>query len=491
MAMIRSERPSCVWVSPSDINGRIDATYFHCDYLPLDSFLAHFPKHEVVELDRFLSKPRRVLYQKTTSFASGEAPESAVPFISGVDIDGPTMTINWQSVRYVEQWMLEKYPKGRLIDGSLLIKVKGPHQHTAFVTRADRTALVSGTVFFAGVRGINPYYLAAYLSSRSGTAWRTRLRTNTTVEFIGNEELRAVPVLLPDRGIQDYIGAKVELAERCRAEGAKEHSDACTRLDAIWSWETIAGRLGSTATARAHLVDCNLFDDRLDPEFYQQKYLVLAEWLNGKACWELRELVGPPIKGVQPSYDVNGRIPALTVTHVDPFVLEREGATGFVTEAWLIANPRARIEAGELLYTVTGPPLGETVVVEELHLPAAVNSHVARVSPKGSFRFPHLLAGMLNSPLGQLLTTRYCKGIRQKELYPEDFLRFRFPKMEDSQVRLLDQKFRAACRLAQRSRSLVGEAKTDVEALIDGTLDTKAILSGKLKPPTEEEVLGA
>ena len=36
-----------------------------------------------------------------------------------------------------------------------------------------------------------------------------------------------------------------------------------------------------------------------------------------------------------------------------------------------------------------------------------------------------------------------------------------------------------------------GEAKADVEALIDGTLDTNAILSGKLKPPTEREVLGA
>ena len=50
---------------------------------------------------------------------------------------------------------------------------------------------------------------------------------------------------------------------------------------------------------------------------------------------------------------------------------------------------------------------------------------------------------------------------------------------------------RSALVLTHRATSLVEEAKADVEALIDGTLDTNAILSGKLKPPTEREVLGA
>ena len=275
MATIRSERPSCVWVSPSDINGRIDATYFDCDYLPLDSFLAHFPKSEVLALDRFLSKPRRVLYQKTTSFALSEAPDGAVPFISGVDIDGATMTINWESVRYVEQWMHEKYPKGRLVNGSLLIKVKGPHQHTAFVTKADRTALVSGTVFFAGVRGINPYYLAAYLSSQPGNAWRTRLRTNTTVEFIGNEELRAVPVLLPDPRIQDYIGAKVELAERCRGRANTLRGEALTRFDHLLKTDRF-----QPARDLTNLIGVEQLSERLTSEFYLPRYFDLDAHLG-------------------------------------------------------------------------------------------------------------------------------------------------------------------------------------------------------------------
>ena len=59
--------------------------------------------------------------------------------------------------------------------------------------------------------------------------------------------------------------------------------------------------------------------------------------------------------------DSDGTVPALTVTHVDPFVLDRNGVSELVEDAWLSRNARARIEPGELLYTVTGPPLGETV----------------------------------------------------------------------------------------------------------------------------------
>jgi hypothetical protein len=42
--------------------------------------------------------------------------------------------------------------------------------------------------------------------------------------------------------------------------------------------------------------------------------------------------------------------------------------------------------------------------------------------------------------------------------------------------------------LAKEASRLITEAKTDVEALIEGTLDIDAILSGKVKPPTWETV---
>jgi hypothetical protein len=47
---------------------------------------------------------------------------------------------------------------------------------------------------------------------------------------------------------------------------------------------------------------------------------------------------------------------------------------------------------------------------------------------------------------------------------------------------------KGALSLKHRSMLLVEEAKADVEALIEGTLDVDAILAGKLKAPTAEDI---
>ena len=338
--------------------------------------------------------------------------------------------------------------------------------------------------------GVSSAYLSAYLNSRLGQLQISATARALSSAIFSLEDLRAVEVPLPDRRIQDYIGAKVELAERCRSHSVKLRSQALEFLAQSWAWGNRgpAELQDEAASQIAHTVEPRIFEDRLDPEFYRPSLLAVDRWLDGQPCWRLSELVEAPVKGVQPSYDSDGTVPALTVTHVDPFVLDRNGVSELVEDAWLSRNARARIEAGELLYTVTGPPLGETVVVEEFHLPAAVNSHVARVALRPHFEFPHLVAGMLNSPLGQLQTTRYSKGIRQKELYPVDFVRFRFPKLSSQTCTRLERDLAASCRLVEEARVLVEQAKADVEALIEGTLDVQAILAGTVKAPTADDI---
>ncbi|MCK9521430.1 MAG: hypothetical protein M0R76_00090 [Proteobacteria bacterium] len=394
---------------------------------------------------------------------------------------------NWVSMQ--EHLQLKRF---KLKPYDVLVTLKGVGACKVNIFLLSDTAIHSREVGVLRLQdGADAPFLSAYLRAKYGKLLLRQGTLGTAQVTLATSYLRQLPVPFPDQRIRSFIGAKVELAGRFLLESRTFHEEASSALAKHWAWTAAEESIAAVGATKAHMVDCEIFDDRLDSEFYQPRFLALSDWLTERECWDLGELVEPPAKGVQPTYDLAGTIPALTVTHVDPFLLERANATGFVTETWLRANPRARIEAGELLFTVTGPPLGETVVVEDFHLPAAVNSHIARVRTKDAFPYPHLLAAMLNSPLGRLMTTRFCKGIRQKELYPEDFLRFRFPRIPETQVTPLDRKFQNSCRLAERARALIQEAKADVEALIDGTLDTKAILSGKLKPPTEEEVLGA
>src|SRR5690554_2609952 len=98
MSHILKTTPSCAVVPPEEIKGRIDASYYDEKYNDLDQELSRFEKKQKVLLGELLDFPRRILYQKTTTFEHPNIPEGAIPFISGVDLDGDTMSINWNRV---------------------------------------------------------------------------------------------------------------------------------------------------------------------------------------------------------------------------------------------------------------------------------------------------------------------------------------------------------------------------------------------------------
>ena len=482
MATMQSQSPSCVWVGPKDIGGRIDASYFRQDYLSLDSSLAHFPECDVVILDRLLMNPRRVLYQKTTSYSKEGAPEGAVPFISGVDLDGSTMTVNWSSVRYVGRWMLESYPKGRLTDGSLLIKVKGPHQHTAFASRATRTALVSGTVLFSQVQGCNPFYLAAYLSSLHGTAWRSRLRTNTTVEFIGNRELRAVPVPLPDRRVQDYIGAKVELAERCRAISVEQHSKLAEELKELY--RGCPCDLQPVLSSEVTPTEIDRF--RLDAWYHQRHFIMLTEWLRGNRDFiRLQEVASLSSDRWSPAEHFQSTFRYIEISNIDP-------STGHVSHADLpieSAPSRARklVRRYDVLMSTVRPNRGAVGLVPDTldKSVATTGFAVVRATKKKDAFF---LLAVLRHPASTAQLMRCNTGSAypaiEESVLPQIWIPGAKPEVRATLgARVLRQTI-----LLQVAVDLVTEARNDVEALLEGNLDLDAILRGKLKAPTADDV---
>lgn len=359
---------------------------------------------------------------------------------------------------------------------------------------AAKAATVDNHVSIIRLRGkqILPPYLCAFLNSSPGKAWSEWGTTGSTrLLELSVDKVSRFQIPLPDRRVQEYIGARVSLASRFYSEAQHLRAKATDVLRKEWNLDDIERAVARLSRRQAHLVAPDVLSDRWDAGYYQPWHLHVADELDQRDCWKVSDLIHPPTKGIQPSYEQDGTIPALTVTHIDPFIIDRRNAVQAVTTKWLESNERARIHPNEVLITVTGPPLGEAAVVEDFHLPSAVNSDVAHMRMLSSFPFPNLLAAMLNSPLGQWQTVRFCKGVRQKHLYPEDLLGFRFPKLPALALEALEDDFRTACVLLEKARAFVDEAKSDVEALVDGTLDTAAILSGRLKAPTYEGLVQA
>ena len=412
---------------------------------------------------------------------------SSVPMFRPADMDG--WWLSTESAPLVMAAFEELHEKARVVPGDIVLAIAGTVGKVGRVPPHVLRGCINGSSARIRPNSSVCSYLLAYLNSTYGQSALLRMGVGSVQKHLNLEDLPEVPVVVPDGPIQRYIGQKVELAERCRCEGMDTRTKGVNALREYWGLDRLEQEVTRLATERAHTLPPMLFADRLDAEYYQPWHLYVADELDQCDCWTLRDLIHPPAKGAQPAYEPDGSIPALTVTHIDPYVIDRRNASQAVTQQWMDANQRAKIHSGELLLTVTGPPLGEAVVAEAFHLPAAINSHIARIRMQIGFPFPNLLAAMLNSPLGQWQTKRYCKGVQQKELYPDDLLCFRFPKVPQNMLASLEDDLRKACLFLEAAIVLVTKAKADVEALIEGTLDTAAILSGRLKPPTYEDLV--
>ena len=79
---------------------------------------------------------------------------------------------------------------------------------------------------------------------------------------------------------------------------------------------------------------------------------------------------------------------------------------------------------------------------------------------------------------------RYSRGIRQCRVCPEDIGALLIPVPSRDDQRFIGDRVVCYQDLRECAVDFVNVAKADVEALIEGTLDTKDILSGKLKPPS-------
>ena len=70
---------------------------------------------------------------------------------------------------------------------------------------------------------------------------------------------------------------------------------------------------------------------------------------------------------------------------------------------------RSRLEAGDVLMTITGR-VGSAAVVRKEHLPANINQHIARLRVDTELCRPEFLSEWLNCPAGQQLSNRPVSG---------------------------------------------------------------------------------
>lgn len=211
--------PTIVSLKPVQLENRLDADYYGPGFLANHDRLVR-SGIRTARLRSLVKLGRRAVYFSTDTMQANEAPKSWIPFLTADDLSEDGCSINLDAQRRVSPAFAAEYPNGILRENELLVKVKGPNQTTAYNShKPNRDVLISGTIWGALVdlASVDPHFLVAVLTSPYGATARTRLRTNTNIEFLAPDDL--LGVLLPwprERLVQQFIGDKLRQAEKLR-----------------------------------------------------------------------------------------------------------------------------------------------------------------------------------------------------------------------------------------------------------------------------------
>ncbi|MFD5879571.1 restriction endonuclease subunit S domain-containing protein [Streptomyces yangpuensis] len=464
------------WVTAKDLRHRLDADFYRPEYLEFDhrAEARGLKMRQVVEISSLVTDGTH----KTPSYV-----DSGVPFLSAknirngfVDAGSGHKYVSAAEFDQLERWNCAPRPDDVLVAKSGSIGSAGLAKGAY-----DRFAVFESAAIIRP-SGVSPAYLSAYLNSRLGQLQIRRNSKGAVIRHLHLEDLREVEVPLPDPRIQDYIGAKVELAERCRAAAEDHWQKAVGLFQSLFAWSAPPQFSLTSVPAVAEL------SGRLDPKYYRREYLdAVREIMACEHGWEpIGDLVAEVSNGIEYRQFCSDGVPYLTVTNVGDGDLDTDGAPRIPVDAPV--SDRGRIVESDVLVVRTGS-IGQAAVVQRDAANAIISSHFIRLRlHKGDLGQGAWLAFFLNTELGKALQFRIAYGAVQPQIGQDELLRLPVPRLKAEVRRALVRGFLLRSALRAHARRLVNEAKADIEALVEGTLDVQAILSRTVKAPTADDI---
>jgi len=492
---ILSEKPAATIIESSMIDRRMDAGCFQPMYL----------KNEDTLLNGSVPSARLgTLYTKGNY---GSLPDSVDYATSGVALirgtDLQSMAVNLVDAVRVPAHYFDQFKKAQINSGDILMLVKGASidrsDSVAMFPETEDKAIANGSVFIirANHKKINSKFLLAVMTSESFLLQKRRGSSNTGALYNDLDTIKAFIVPIPDPKIQEYIGKKVALAEICR-EKATEHIETAKKMLAdllgidVFSSITpeISGKkplkitsinpscsvvfprfiknmIGAHAFAATH---AQVELDMQNAEIHQLPLSkITTEMVNGYDCRDFTEAGTPYIK----------------VAELKPGRIIKNPKQ-FVPISLSGVPKKQRVKVGDLLITRKGS-FGICASATGEDEMSIISSEIIRLRLVSKYDSA-FVSLFLNSNYGRSKFDRLATGTMMLGINHANLANIEIPVVDFNSQKAIGDKCRKRQAILYKSESLINSAKSDVESLIEGKLDTAAILSGKLKAPTWEEI---
>lgn len=493
-SQITSEHPVRVWVDASLLDTRLDAEFYQPVYLrTIRAILSTgFPHDPLIKLCK---KKARVYW----GIKGLEAPpsETHIPYIrpNEVDDDG---WVSYGDLTTVERHWANDLPDAVARPGDLLVEVKG-NARKVHVVRTDvpSDTFVSGSMFRFVLDGqlVDSHYVWAYLSSPTCQTMKERLMSNSIIKWINPDDICDLPVPRPPHPIQDYIGAKVRLAERCRLRARELRTEAqlCldegVRIDVSSVTQASEGKRFRILFMKPEtaLINPDLMSSRLDAGAYSPVRLALLDALRDARCEFCPiELVADDVAGERKrsTRAKSNAIYFASILHInDKGVVDFEQARSHDP-----VSPGIVCTKDDVLFSGINPRQNRVAVWTKAAT-SLCSAEFAVYRAKPGF-LPFYLSFVWRSQycLNQLEALTRGTSSSRRRLQEEDFAELLVPVLsQEDRVRIAYSEEKAVT-LDTKASQLIREAKSDIEALIEGRLDVDGIMAGRIKPPTWDEI---
>jgi len=444
-------------------NKRIDSEYFKKEFL---NFFNNVPN--LKPLSYFVKDGYRVVYENTQIIETDEGVAKNFPyFLQATDLETPFIKTN--NLYYVNEADWERYPKGRVKKGEILIEVKGKIEKVSIVPDDfPEKTLVSGSLFKLTVNDkISKHVLLCYLISKYGIAFKDRYKTNLLISYVSKPDLYRIPIPEFSKIFQTKIDEKFDLIFKYRKQSQSLYNQAENLLLKTIGLSDF--KPSEKGTNIKSFKESFLATGRLDAEYYQPKYEEIISKIKKQSHGILSNLVTIK-KSIEPGSSVysDEGLPFIRVADYSKFGISTPDkclSNSFRKEnAKLLQSLYPTKET--ILFSKDGS-VGTAYMVRE-NMQAITSGAILHLNVKDKTKIlPEYLTLALNSEVVKLQADRDAGG--------SIILHWRISEIENVVVPVVDYKIQQqiadliqeSFMLRRESERLLDEAKDLVEGEIE------------------------
>lgn len=362
--------------------------------------------------------------------------------------------------------------RSEVLQGDLLVAVRGSTGvGTARVYRHDAPANINTAVARIRVTPpIDPYWVATFFNSAVGRLSTLRIANGVNQLNLNMEETGDLEVPIPTEPIQRAIGNKLRKAERLREAAVAAQQSVSNLIDRWYAVDEWSDR-----HPYGWLSPKNFGPDRADAWFNQPSYIRLARSLAGrgnlKAVGSIAALATEPVDFDQ-----------FAGSYFEYFeIADIDSGSGIITSDRVATNSapsRAKylVHAGDLLISTVRPNRKGMALVPD-SVSSAVCSSGFSVIRAPDLPTAHYLRACLLHDVATHQMMRWNSGATYPAIDRSVPLSVLIPYPGHDEIERHGLILHSAAKDLVAAQELIASAQSDVDRLVDGTLDEQSLIT--------------